>query len=250
MNSLTSLTRSFSSRDSRGDKRRRQRGSDRVHLPPRTRRSRAARPRDLRRAWSCTARRRPLVVRLRRWGAVVGHGQVAVSDEPEPVENEDYASFSARFADAACVGVVQVSRVAAGHPNGLALEVVRRQGRGEVGAGAAGRVPADAERGTVVPARLPTGDHRPRPPVRRRRSADGCLSGVGLGQNEGFVYQARAFLERGRRNRGGVVAPARASLSEGVHNMEILAAVAESAANGGTAVQVHPQPTARFKMAR
>ena len=128
-------------------------------------------------------------------GAVVGHGQVAVSDETEPVENDDYASFSARFADAACVGVVQVSRVAAGHPNGLALEVVRRQGRGEVGAGAAGRVPADAERGTVVPARLPTGDHRPRPPVRRRRSADGCLSGVGLGQNEGFVYQARAFLE-------------------------------------------------------
>jgi predicted dehydrogenase len=54
-------------------------------------------------------------------GTVVGHGQAAVSDAYEAVENDDYASFSARFEKGA--GVVQVSRVAAGHPNGLALEV-------------------------------------------------------------------------------------------------------------------------------
>ena len=29
-------------------------------------------------------------------GAVVGHGHVEVSDEYEPVENDDYAAFSAR----------------------------------------------------------------------------------------------------------------------------------------------------------
>ena len=54
-------------------------------------------------------------------GTVVGHGQAAVSDTYEAVENDDYASFSARLERS--VGVVQVSRVAAGHPNGLALEV-------------------------------------------------------------------------------------------------------------------------------
>ena len=54
-------------------------------------------------------------------GTVVGHGQAALSDTYEAVENDDYASFSAQFEHA--VGVVQVSRVAAGYPNGLALEV-------------------------------------------------------------------------------------------------------------------------------
>src|SRR5829696_6614188 len=54
-------------------------------------------------------------------GAVIGHGQVAVSDTYEAVENDDYAGFGATFEHG--VGVVQVSRVAAGHPNGLALEV-------------------------------------------------------------------------------------------------------------------------------
>ena len=59
-------------------------------------------------------------------GTVVGHGQAAVSDTYEAVENDDYASFSAQFEHA--VGVVQVSRVAAGHPNGLALEVFGEDG--------------------------------------------------------------------------------------------------------------------------
>jgi predicted dehydrogenase len=54
-------------------------------------------------------------------GAVVGHGQAAVSDTYEAVENDDYASFSARLERT--VGVVQASRVAAGHSNGLALEI-------------------------------------------------------------------------------------------------------------------------------
>ena len=59
-------------------------------------------------------------------GAVVGHGKVEVSDTYEAVENDDYASFSAQFEQG--VGVVQVSRVAAGHPNGLALEVFGDKG--------------------------------------------------------------------------------------------------------------------------
>jgi predicted dehydrogenase len=59
-------------------------------------------------------------------GTVVGHGQAELSDTHEAVENDDYASFSARLEEG--VGVVQVSRVAVGHPNGLALEVFGDKG--------------------------------------------------------------------------------------------------------------------------
>ena len=65
--------------------------------------------------------------------------------------------------------------------------------------------------------------------------------GVGLGQNDGFDFQARAFLEEVAGIDEADSLPRNASFDEGVHNMEILAAVAESAANDGAAVQVTPQ---------
>ena len=66
-------------------------------------------------------------------------------------------------------------------------------------------------------------------------------SGVGIGQNEGFYYQARAFLEEVAGIEESDSLPRNASFDEGVHNMEILAAVAETAANGGAAVKVAAQ---------
>jgi predicted dehydrogenase len=171
-------------------------------------------------------------------GAVVGHGQVAVSEEYEPVENDDYAAFSARFADG--VGVVQVSRVAAGHPNGLALEVF----------GDRGAATWEQERPAEFRLMLNEG-----PPATRgyRRVIIGPdhpyvagglpmdAPGVGLGQNDGFVYQARAFLEEVAGIDEADSLPRCASFEEGLHNMEVLAAVAESAARGGAAVAVAPQ---------
>ena len=65
--------------------------------------------------------------------------------------------------------------------------------------------------------------------------------GVGVGQNEGFVYQARAFLEEVAGLDEADSLPRCASFDEGVHNMEVLAAVAESAARGGAAVEVPAQ---------
>jgi len=65
--------------------------------------------------------------------------------------------------------------------------------------------------------------------------------GVGLGQNEGFAYQARAFLEEVAGIDVAESLPRCASFSEGVHNMEVLAAVAESARSGGAAVAVPVQ---------
>lgn len=54
---------------------------------------------------------------------------------------------------------------------------------------------------------------------------------VGFGQNDAFVYQARAFLEEVRAVATDEPLPACATFHNGVHNMQILAAVPESAGN-------------------
>ena len=172
--------------------------------------------------------------------AVVGHGHVAVSDTYEPVENDDYAAFGAQYANGA--GVVQVSRVAAGHPNGLAIEVFGDRGA----ASWAQERPAEF---SLMVNEGPSGsrgfrrviigpDH---PYVAGGLPMD--APGVGLGQNDGFVYQARAFLEEVAGLDEADSLPRCASFDEGVHNMEMLAAVTRSAAQGGAAVVVPPQRT-------
>ena len=135
---------------------------------------------------------------------------------------------------------MQVSRVAAGHPNGLLLEVF----------GDRGAASWDQER----PAEFEVVYNDDPSPTRGSRRviigpdhpyfAGGLpmdAQGVGVGQNDGFVYQARAFLEEvaGIAEADGL--PRCASFDEGVHNMEILAAVAESARSGGRSVSVAPQ---------
>jgi predicted dehydrogenase len=173
-------------------------------------------------------------------GTVVGHGQAELTGTYEAVENDDYASFSARYEQG--VGVVQVSRVAAGHPNGLALEVF----------GDKGAAKWEQERSAEFQLMLNEGAAGTRGYRRVIIGPDhpyfaGGLPmdapGVGVGQNDGFVFQARAFLEEVAGIDEADSLPRNASFDEGVHNMEILAAVAESAANGGAAVTVAPQRT-------
>ncbi len=171
--------------------------------------------------------------------AVIGHGRAAVSDRTEPVENDDYAAFTARFCGGA-VGAVEVSRVAAGHPNGLRLEVF----------GTNGAAKWDQERPAEFELMLNEGPSGTRgfrrviigpdhPYVAGGLAMD--APGVGLGQNEGFVFQARAFLEEIAGIAEAESLPRCASFDEGVHNMEILAAVAQSAAAGGVAISVPPR---------
>jgi predicted dehydrogenase len=171
-------------------------------------------------------------------GTVIGHAQVEVSDRYEAVENDDYAVFSAKFQNG--VGVVQVSRVAAGHPNALVLEVFGDKGAAEWEQERPGEFQlmlSDGVAGTVGFRRVIIGpDH---PYVAGGLPMD--APGVGLGQNEGFVYQARAFLEEVAGIDEADSLPRCASFDEGLHNMEVLAAVAESAAKGGAAVAVPPQ---------
>ena len=124
-------------------------------------------------------------------GAVVGHGLAAVSDTYEPVTNDDYATFTAHYADT--TGSLEVSRVAAGYPNNLNFEVFCENGA------------ASFTQETPSQVRLYLHDDEPGKNGYRtvdwaattptsRRHADRRLR-VGFGQNEGFAFQARAFLE-------------------------------------------------------
>jgi predicted dehydrogenase len=59
--------------------------------------------------------------------------------------------------------------------------------------------------------------------------------GVGYGQNDLFVFQARAFLEQVA---GLDRLPRVPSFEHGLHNLQLLAAITESAAGGGADVKI------------
>lgn len=174
-----------------------------------------------------TSRPKPL-------GAVVGHERAEVSQEREEVENDDVAAFSADFASGA-TGTLEISRVAAGHPNTLTVEVFCEGGSasfdqrhpGEIGLYLADGDSANAGYRSVILGP----DH---PYWRGGLPMD--AAGVGVGQNEGFAFQARSFLEEIAGIAEAESLPRCASFEEGVHNMEVLAAVAASALDGGRSV--------------
>ncbi|HVH93638.1 MAG TPA: Gfo/Idh/MocA family oxidoreductase [Nocardioidaceae bacterium] len=172
--------------------------------------------------------------RPRPLGAVMGHDHVAVSDVYEPVENDDYAAFSVAFATGG--GGLEVSRVAAGHANSLMFEVFCENGSAtfdqrrpsEIGLFLRDTPARDGFRQVIL---------GPEHPYLAGGLAMDAPS-VGFGQNDAFAYQARAFLEEVAGLSEDVSLPRCATFDEGVHNMEILAAVATSAAGDGAAVSV------------
>jgi predicted dehydrogenase len=167
-------------------------------------------------------------------GAVVGHAAGgAVSDERDTVDNEDIATFTATFANGA-VGTFSISRVAHGLPNGLGFEVF----------GAGGAAGFDLNHPGVFTfadhsAGAETNGYRsvllgPQHPGLTRGLAMDFPS-VGYGQNDLFAWQSRAFLDQVA---GVGKLPPVPSLAHGLHNMQILAAVTQSALNGGAAVTI------------
>ena len=167
-------------------------------------------------------------------GAVVGHNAAPVSDELGEVENEDTASFTARFTSG-LVGTFSVSRTAFGLPNGLGFDVL----------GLRGRAAFDQHR----PAEYLFDDSQPDARTRGARQVIAGpqmpyfkggypmeAPGVGGGNAEMFTYQARAFLDQV----AGVAdpIPACATFADALRTMEIIQSVVESAGNGGAAVAV------------
>ena len=108
-------------------------------------------------------------------GAVIGHGQVAVSEEYEAGRERRLRQLQ-RPVRERCRSRAGLSRRRR-PPERSRPRDLRRPGRRQMGAGATRRVPAHAQRRTGGSPRLPAGDHRPGPPVRRRRTADGRAGG-------------------------------------------------------------------------
>ncbi|CAM3795501.1 Gfo/Idh/MocA family protein [Tsukamurella ocularis] len=174
--------------------------------------------------------------RPRPLGRVIGHEHGAVSEEREVVENDDTAGFFVDFA-AGGMGALQVSRVAAGHPNTLKFEVFCERGSAAFDFRNPGQVQivfADGDHALGGPRTVTLGpDH---PYWRGGLAMD--APGVGIGQNDGFVFQARAFLEEVAGLPSAESLPRNADFADGLHNMELIDAVARSAAAGGAPVDV------------
>ncbi|WIB59494.1 Gfo/Idh/MocA family oxidoreductase [Curtobacterium sp. MCLR17_007] len=175
--------------------------------------------------FSTTITERPVAA-----GHVLRGQQAQVTGETATVENDDYATFGARFGDGSAVGSLEVSRVASGHPNGLVVEVFCEHGAARW----------DQERPSEIGLALQSDGSRlggyrqvvlgpDHPYVAGGMAMD--APGVGWGQNQMFEVQARAFLDEVVGAEDAL--PANATFAEGVHNMEVLDAVARSAAAGG-----------------
>ena len=125
-----------------------------------------------------------------------------------------------------------MSRVAAGHANSLIFEVFCENGAARFDQ----RRPSEIQLFLREGKSAQTGYRQiilgPEHPYLAGGLAMDAPS-VGFGQNDAFAYQARAFLEEVAGIDEASSLPRCATFDEGVHNMELLAAVAESARNGG-----------------
>jgi len=177
-------------------------------------------------------------------GAVMGHDHAEVSDVFEAVTNDDYAAFSATFENGA--GAIEVSRVAAGHANSLIFEVFCENGAAMFDQRRPSEIQLFLREGKSSQAGYRQIILGPEHPYLSGGLAMDAPS-VGFGQNDAFAYQARAFLEEVAGLSDEVSLPRCASFSEGVHNMEVLAAVAESAADHGASVTVPTQRSTQLQ---
>jgi predicted dehydrogenase len=166
-------------------------------------------------------------------GHTIGHTLAEVTGELRAVENEDIATFTARFATGA-IGTFSISRIAHALADGLGFEIF----------GTGGSAGFDLHRA----GEFMVSDNGPRGAINGRRSViigpehpyiRGGLpmdaGGVGHGVADMFTYQTRAFLDQ----IAGIGAlPPCPSFRDGLHGLAVNAAVAESARAGGAATKI------------
>jgi predicted dehydrogenase len=165
--------------------------------------------------------------------AAVGHAAAALSDVREPVENEDLVTVTATF-ESGATGTLSASRAALGLANSLGFELFAQDAAATFDlarAGEFGYVDRAVTGATAGYRRVPVGpDH---PYLTGGLAMD--FPGVGYGQNDLFVFQARAFLEQVAGLDGLPRVP---SFAHGLHNLELLDAITASAGAGGAEVRV------------
>ena len=154
-------------------------------------------------------------------GVAVGHsGGVQLSDERVPVENEDICTFTTSYASGA-VGTFSLSRVAFGHANTLRIDLFCENGT------ASFTMTRPAEF-TIIdggPAEAVNGERTVfvgpwHPYISKGLPMD--FPTVGHGQNDFFVFQAKAFLDQ---IAGISEIPACPDMAHGLHNLRVLEAV-------------------------
>ena len=159
--------------------------------------------------------------RPRPLGVAVGHsGGVRLSDERVPVENEDICTFTTAY-EGGTLGTFSLSRVAYGHANSLRFDLFCEGGT--------------ASFDLTRPAEFSIIDGGPDEPVNGARTvfigpwhpylARGLpmdFPTVGHGQNDFFVFQAKAFLDQ---IAGVREIPPCPDMAHGLHNLKVLEAV-------------------------
>ena len=154
-------------------------------------------------------------------GVAVGHaGGVALSDERVPVANEDVCTFTTGYANGA-VGTIALSRVAHGHANTLKLDLFCENGTASFDLTRPGEFTIVDNTAAQEINGVRTVFIGPwHPYISKGLPMD--FPTVGHGQNDFFVYQARAFLDQ----IAGIEAlPPVPDLQHGLHNLKILDAV-------------------------
>ncbi|VEG74479.1 Gfo/Idh/MocA family protein [Actinomyces slackii] len=157
----------------------------------------------------------------------------------EEVENDDVATFTARFASGA-VGTFSCSRVAWGLPNSLMVDVLGSKGRASWDLARCGEIKIDdvaSPAGLGGARRVLVGPDFPY----YARGSSMAVAGVGLSQIEQFTYQAHAFLQQVAGVTEGALPPC-ATFADGYREMLIADAVARSAASGGAEVDLTDLP--------
>jgi predicted dehydrogenase len=156
-------------------------------------------------------------------GVTYGHTKGEVSDELAPVENEDIATFTARFGNGAA-GTFSASRVAHGMPDGLGFELFGSAGSAVFDLHRAGEFTLNDRRVLIGP------EH---PYIRGGLPMD--AGGVGHGVADMFAFQTRAFLDQ----IAGIDALGPLPGFEvGLRGLRLVAAIAESARLGGETISV------------
>jgi predicted dehydrogenase len=165
--------------------------------------------------------------------AAVGHAAATLSDVKEPVENEDLVTFTAVFGSGA-TATMSASRIAIGLANSLGFELFAEDAAATfdlVRAGEFGYMDKAAAGPTTGYRQVVVGPGHP--------YLTGGLAmdfpGVGYGQNDLFVFQARSFLEQVA---GLDRLPRVPSFEHGLHNLQLLEAITASAQSGGAEVKV------------